>query len=98
MNIDHAISVSEDPFSVQSFVTVVLFLPSGVHPSSVRVSVSEAQDVLCYGYDRPKPASDSERLCRAWTTPKPDGAPAKFRSYHPFLGITHIFQAVQEAR
>lgn len=78
VNLDHAIALWEAPSSPQWFVSVVVFLPSVVIYASVQLHVPNDQNVLCYMYDRPLPARESQRFCRAWTTASSDVTSPKF--------------------
>lgn len=87
VSIDHDTSLWEDHSSSQSFVSIVLFLPSGVQASSVQLHVTAEQNALIYTNDRPLPARDRQRLCSAWTNASADGTPPKFQPYNPFVEV-----------
>lgn len=89
VSLDSAISYWEDPGSPQFFVSVVLFLPSGVPSASLKASVPPSKNRLNYSYERPLPARDAERLCRRWTTNA--DITARLEPYHPFVTGFHQY-------
>lgn len=88
---DHAIYYWEDPESPQNFVSIVLFLPPGVPPEKLYVSVPSTKNKLAYSYDRPSPARDGNRLCKRWTSSTSEAE--NTQEYYSFVkGFYHFFK------
>ena len=93
VNLDHAVSFWNDPKSASNFISIVIFLPSGVPNTCLDVSVLPECNGIMYMYNRPLPARSSERLCRRWTSVK-NGRDPQYEPYHPFvLGFESFFKA-----